>query len=128
MNDLSEVFLVKAQECLAGAASELAAGRYNNVANRAYYACYQAAVAALAEAGVRPPGSRDEWGHDFVQAQFAGVLIRRRKLYPAELKDTLSRAFFLRQQGDYQIFHISQTQAARILSRTRAFVEVVAQP
>src|SRR5205823_6359850 len=41
----------KALESLAGAESELANGRYNNAANRAYYACFQAAIAALQRAG-----------------------------------------------------------------------------
>ena len=40
-------FLAKAQESLAGAESEFAAGRYNNCANRCYYACFQAAIHAL---------------------------------------------------------------------------------
>ena len=41
------VYLAKAEESLLGAASELAQGRYNNSVNRAYYACFQAAIAAL---------------------------------------------------------------------------------
>jgi len=43
------VYLAKAEESLVGAASELAHGRYNNSVNRAYYACFQAAIAALPE-------------------------------------------------------------------------------
>ncbi len=73
MNLLPEetVYLAKARESLAGAESELANGRYNNCANRCYYACFQAAVAALVQHGIRPPGGqRAAWGHAFVQAQF----------------------------------------------------------
>jgi hypothetical protein len=33
-------FLLKAEESLAAAASELANGRYNSCANRCYYACF----------------------------------------------------------------------------------------
>jgi len=33
-------FLMKADESLAGAEREFAAGAYNNCANRAYYACF----------------------------------------------------------------------------------------
>ncbi len=109
MTSLSQVLLEKAQECLVGAASELAAGRYNNSANRAYYACFQAAVAALDTQRIRPQSGRDQWGHDFVQAQFAGLLIRRRRLYPPELRDTLSKAYSLRQQGGYQSVHVTHT-------------------
>lgn len=127
MTPLSEVLLEKAQECLAGAVSELAAGRYNNAANRAYYACFQAAVAALDIQSVRPQSGRNQWGHDFVQAQFAGLPIRRRRLYPPELRDTLSKAYSLRQQGDYQSVHVTHIQATRIVSRARSFVNQVAE-
>jgi hypothetical protein len=49
------IFLAKAEESLAGAESELAAGRYYNCVNRCYYACFQAAVVALMHAGVVRP-------------------------------------------------------------------------
>jgi hypothetical protein len=52
----SSVFLVKAREALAGAESEYANGRFNNCANRAYYACFLAALHALAQVGIQPPG------------------------------------------------------------------------
>ena len=41
-----EIYLAKALESLEGAESELANRRYNNCANRCYYASFQAAVAA----------------------------------------------------------------------------------
>ena len=41
------IFLDKAAESFAGAESELANGRFNNCANRCYYACFQAAIVAL---------------------------------------------------------------------------------
>jgi uncharacterized protein (UPF0332 family) len=52
--------LNRAQESLEGAESEFASGRYNNVANRAYYACFQAAIAALDLADIRPPDGKRE--------------------------------------------------------------------
>ena len=42
-----DLYTDKAQESLAGAESEFANGRYNNCANRCYYACFQTAIAAL---------------------------------------------------------------------------------
>ena len=47
-----DIFFAKAEESLAGAVSEYVNGRYNNCANRACYACFQAAVAALVCEGV----------------------------------------------------------------------------
>jgi uncharacterized protein (UPF0332 family) len=81
--DGATAFLSKATESLAGAGAELAAGRYNNYANRCYYACFQAAIAALLHAGVRARSST--WGHGYVQSQFIERLIDRRKGYPATL-------------------------------------------
>ncbi len=53
-----DIFLDKALECLAGAESEFANGRYNNCANRCFYACFQAAIAALANSGVSASGNQ----------------------------------------------------------------------
>lgn len=125
MSDLSDAFVRKAGESLVGATSEFANGRYNNAANRAYYACFQAGVAALDLAEVRPSAGK-AWSHAFVQAQFAGIRIARRKLYPVVLRDTLGRAQLLRNQADYERAAVSLAQAARVLSRARAFVGAVA--
>jgi uncharacterized protein (UPF0332 family) len=125
MSTVTDIYLTKAQESLAGAESEFANGRYNNCANRCYYACFQAAIAALNRAGVTPVGS--SWGHAFVQAQFVGELINRRHLYPAELRDTLARTLIVREQADYKLASVGQTQAARIVARARAFVAAIAR-
>lgn len=118
-----EVFAAKAEQSLAGAESEYANGRYDNCANRCYYSCFQAAVAALIRAGIRPPGP--EWGHGFVQREFVGQLINRRKLYPAELRDTLSRLVPLREKGDYEADQVTEAQAYRALRRARGFVATI---
>lgn len=125
MSQVSEAFLARAAESLAGAESELDNARYNNAANRAYFACFHAAVAALALADVRPPAGKRDWTHAFVQGQFPGLLVNRRKLYPAEMRDTLDRARTLRQQADYQALAVTRTEAARSLSRARTFVAAV---
>lgn len=91
MSEISDVFLAKARESLAGAGSEFINGRYNNAANRSYYACFQAAIAALDIAGVHRPAGSEGWSHGFVQAQFVGILVNRRKVYAPELRDVLSR-------------------------------------
>lgn len=120
-----EIYLGKAEDSLAGAASELANGRYDNCANRAYYACFQAAIAALLREGIRPPGQAARWGHDFVQARFVGDLINRRRLYPARLREALFRGMELRQTADYKTERVSAVQASRQLDRAQAFVDAV---
>src|SRR5258708_4743833 len=114
------IFLSKAAESLAGAESEFVNGRFNNCANRCYYACFQAAIAALLQHGIQPAGDH-QWGHPFVQAQFADALVNRRKLYPAGTRDTLPQNLILRQRADYEEQYITATQAQRAVRRTREF-------
>jgi uncharacterized protein (UPF0332 family) len=116
------VYLVKAAESLATAESEFSFGRYNSCANRCYYACFQAAVAVLIQEGIRP---RDDWGHNFVQGQFVGQLIDRRKRFSSDLRQVLSDNQKLREQADYRPSYVTQTQAIRALRRTRTFLSAI---
>lgn len=125
MIDPSRIFLDKAQASLAGAESEAANARYDNCANRAYYACFQAAISALLRAGIQSPNAQGHWNHGFVPGQFVGQLINRRKLYPTALRDTLPRTYLLRQAADYTDDLMTQDQALRALRRAREFVRVV---
>ncbi len=78
------LYLRKALESLAGAQSEHANARFNNCANRACYACFQTAIAALLWEGIRASGGH--WAHTFVQAEFVGTVVNRRHRYPASLR------------------------------------------
>lgn len=120
-------FLDKALESLAGAESEFLNVRYNNCANRSYYACFQAAIVALQRAGVAPRGASGQWSHAFVPSQFEGILINRRKLYPAELRGTLAHTYGLRQTADYDEDPVTQAEANRALTRTRTFLQIIQQ-
>lgn len=120
-----EAYLAKAEESLQGAEFELDNGRYNNSANRSYYACFQAAVAALIAVGVQPRSQAGRWGHDYVAAQFAQQLINRRKRYSSDLGNTLERLRFVRATADYKTDGVSQEQATRVLRRARVFVQTV---
>ncbi len=121
--ELIVIYLAKAEESLAGAESEFGNRRYNNTANRAYYACFQAAIAAILREGLSARAG--QWGHDYVPAQFNGELISRRHRYSTDLRGVLERNYILRQSADYDGEHVSQTQADRALGRTRLFVEAV---
>lgn len=125
MQQLHSLYLAKAEESLMGAESEFINGRFNNCANRCYYSVFQAAIHALQAAGVTLQAGRSIWSHDFVQAQFAGQLIGRRKLYPSSLSDTLARNLILRHTGDYSVEQVSRTQASRALHRTRALYAAI---
>ena len=125
MIELDRIFLDKAEENLAAAESEFANRRYNSCASRCYYACFQAAVYALVQEGFRPTCRSGRWGHDFVQAEFNGQLVNRRKLYPASLRNTLAQNCSLRETADYKPDHVTETRARRALSKTDEFVEAV---
>jgi uncharacterized protein (UPF0332 family) len=118
VNDASEPYLSKAQESLAGAQSELVNGRYNNAANRAYYAAYNAAVIALLKAGI----SRPLWTHEEVQALFAGQLINRRKLYPTSLRSVLSELSAIRNRADYGQRTVSRSDAENMVREAQNFL------
>ncbi len=118
------IYLAKAAESLLSAESEFSNGRYNSCANRCYYACFQAAIAALLIENIRPAGN---WGHGFVQGQFVGQLVNRRKQFSADLGRTLPEIQIMRDQADYRPVHITETQAGRALRKTRVFVTAVQQ-
>jgi uncharacterized protein (UPF0332 family) len=125
MIELGDAFLEKAEENLAAATSELRAGRYNASANRAYYAAFHAAICALARVGIRPPGREGYWGHDFVQAQFSGQLINRRKLYPASLRSVLPETSRIREIADYYAQNIDELRARRAVRKAHDLVTAV---
>jgi uncharacterized protein (UPF0332 family) len=118
------IYVAKATESLLTAESEFVNGRYNSCANRCYYACLQAAIAALLHEGIRPAG---QWSHAFVQAQFVGVLINQRKRYDPGLRRVLADNQSLRDQADYRPALVTATQAGRALRRSRLFVAAIRQ-
>lgn len=126
MNNDSQNYLIKAQESLRGAESELFARRFNNVANRAYYAAFQAALAALLDASVRVQNDRGGTiSHQAVQSKFAGILISRRKLYSGNLARVLSDLLRVRILADYRPNRLSKVRATRALGKARSFVSAV---
>jgi uncharacterized protein (UPF0332 family) len=124
MEQDTAIYLIKAMESLLTAESEFINGRYNSCANRCYYACFQAAIAALLSAGIPPAG---QWNHPFVQAKFVGVLINQRKRYDPQLRRVLADNQSLRDKADYRPEFVTDTQASRALRRTRLFMTAVRQ-
>jgi uncharacterized protein (UPF0332 family) len=121
----AQFYLTKATESLASAQADFAAARYNSCANRVYYACFQAAVAALLVADIRPAQPRGEWSHGFVQSQFNGFLINRRKLYPVSLRRVLRDTIEVREKADYTTSAVSERVASRVLRHAQTFVQAV---
>lgn len=76
------------------------AKRYNSVANRAYYAAFQAAVGALIHSDIRAEAKKT-WQHRFVLSQFSGKLVKRRKRLPGDLPGRFAELLRLRLEADY---------------------------
>jgi uncharacterized protein (UPF0332 family) len=121
----ARVYRVKAAESLASAQADFAAARYNSCANRAYYACFQAAIAALLSAGIQTANPKGEWSHEFVQSQFNGVLVNRRKLYPVPLRRVLRDTMEVREKADYTLSSVSERVARRVLRQAQEFVQAM---
>jgi uncharacterized protein (UPF0332 family) len=116
-------FLGKASENLADAQVALDAGRNNACANRSYYAAFQAAVAARWVENIRPrAGGEGPLSHRMVQAEFAGRLIYRRKLYPPGLQSVLLELMRLRLIADYHAESVNPHLARRALAKSEQLV------
>lgn len=124
-SDLAAAYLAKATASLEAAEREFAADGLDACANRAYYACFQAAVAALIREGIWPDASSGQWGHAFVETRFVGQLIHRRHRFPSELRAVLSDNRALRQKGDYEPDAVTGAEASRSLRRGRVFVGAI---
>jgi uncharacterized protein (UPF0332 family) len=121
----AERYLRKARESLASAKADARARRYNSAANRAYYAAFQAAVAALIFYRVRSADS--EWQHRFVSDEFSGKLIRRRKEFGSSLRSVLPELFEVRIRADYGSNDVSKRDATLSVGRANEVVAAVAK-
>lgn len=119
-------YLSKSKESLASAKDNLKSKRYNSCANRAYYACYQAAIAALLKHGISPVGGKGLLKHDFVQSQF-GALIKRKKIYPSKIRAHLPNLMDTRITADYKAAAVSKKEAGRVLQKAKRFVSIVSE-
>jgi uncharacterized protein (UPF0332 family) len=111
----------KAEESLRAADLCYSQGLYNSSVSRAYYAMFQAAQAALEAAGF----TRPEWSHAGLHATFANELTRRRKQFAPVFARDLTIVLDLRHTADYRNSDLSRKQSARVLSKTRAFMNAV---
>jgi uncharacterized protein (UPF0332 family) len=116
----AERYLRKARESVASARADLRAKRRNSAANRAYYAAFQAAVAALIHWRARTSDSKFE--HRFVSGEFSNRLIKRRKVIDRRFARTLSDLFAIRLVGDYRATDVSGRQAESSVDRAEEIV------
>jgi uncharacterized protein (UPF0332 family) len=118
---MRDEFLTKAKENLRAAEVLIEHQLYNAAVNRAYYAAFHAAIAALADQGITT-GQR---GHATIQANFATELIQRRKRYPRHFRAYLMDLQAVRDDADYKVQSVASRVARRQLSKAKEFVEAI---
>jgi len=94
---------------------------YDACANRAYYAAFQAAVAALADKGIK----RDKADHKLVQADFSEKLIKRQKIYPGKLKSYLMDMQGVRNQADCSHASVSRKLAFQQIHKAEELITII---
>jgi uncharacterized protein (UPF0332 family) len=114
-------FLSKAKENLRIARMSFDAECYNACANRAYYAAFQAAIAALADRGA----ARGKNDHKWVQSEFNRMLIKGQKVYPARVKSYLLNMQRVRDKADYSEKNVGKKAAQKQLSQSAELIQII---
>ena len=114
-----QVYLEKAQSSLRVAEMALTSGEYDSCVSRAYYAMFQAEIAALIKlTDFRP----SQWGHGRVQAEFNRRLIHAQKIFPAGLRFIHSDLIGRRHIADYEEKRIGRMTAERCVKKAKEMV------
>ncbi len=111
-------FYEKAKRGIADAEMLFAAERYEAAANRAYYACFHAAIAILKRFGIEHP----KHPHDWVQAQVSAEIIHRRKIFPKAFASMLPNIQTVRHFADYREGAIPKSIVSKQLSEAQSFL------
>ncbi|TAE30324.1 MAG: HEPN domain-containing protein [Candidatus Kapaibacterium sp.] len=120
---MKESFIARAKENILDAEIAFNGGRYNACANRAYYAAFHAAIAALKHFGHTPPSI----DHSPVSGNFSKYLIHERKVFPSTITNELKEIMKIRGKADYSETGIGKQLAAAQLKRATIFVHLVLQ-
>ncbi len=118
---MKQKFLTKAEENLKIAQISFEQGCWNACANRAYFASFQAAIAALIHKGIK----QGKFDHKWVQAEFNEKLIKRQKVYPSKLRAYLLKMQLLRNMADYEHETVSKTDAYEQNRKAEEFITVI---
>jgi uncharacterized protein (UPF0332 family) len=108
------VYLAKAQNSLATAQRAYEQGDFDSSASRAYFAVFQAEIAALIKL---MEFRQTHWGHDRVQAEFNRRLIQARKVFPASISSIHDDLIGRRHTADYSGQHLSARLAEQCIRR-----------
>lgn len=115
----------KASRALASARLLLDAGDTDGACNRAYYAMFDAARAALAAAGADDDGFTTKTHSGLISA-FSLSFVKTGDI-PVELGKALNRVAELRQAGDYTGMQMPKDKADWAVERAAAFIDAIGQ-
>ncbi len=115
----------KASRALASGRLLLEAGDTDGACNRAYYAMFDAARAALAAAGTDDEGMNAKTHSGLISA-FSLRFVKTGEI-PVELGKALNAASELRQAGDYTGVRMPEDKADWAVSRAEAFIDAIGQ-
>jgi uncharacterized protein (UPF0332 family) len=118
-----QVYLTKARNSLRTAQSAYQQGNFDSCASRAYFAVFQAEIAALIKL---TEFRQNQWGRDRVQEEFNRRLIRARKLFPASRRSIPNDLIGRRRLADYTDQHISVRMAEERLGKSAEMVTTIA--
>ena len=119
MTDLQKAYLDRATRALASARLDVEAEDGDAATNRAYYACFYVAQAALAGESETPKT------HSGTHRRFAARFVATGAV-SRDIGRILPDAFRLRLQSDYDAFAVTDTAAAAdLLADVERFVAVV---
>ena len=116
--DLSKYRLEQAKECLVAAEATVDLSVKTSV-NRSYYCIFHAMRAILALDGF------DSKKHTGIISAFRQMYIKSGKI-AAHFSDIIGDAFEVRNDGDYEDFHVvDKTEALQQIENARSFLEAV---
>ena len=116
---MKESFLEQAKENLSAAELLFDNGMFNASANRAYYAAFHLAVAALLSINIKPAIE-----HMTIQSLFSDYFVNRRKILPSSYKKYLSEMQLIRSYADYKN-GVFKSQAAKQLKMVNEFFNII---
>ncbi len=116
---MKESFKNRAIENLEAAELLFENGKYNASANRAYYAAFHSAIAAVYNAGINPTID-----HKSIHSLFSDYYFNRRKIINSKYKGFLSDLQDKRNHADYRL-GVSKKVSRQQLFNAREFVNLV---
>lgn len=119
-----EALIAKADTAASSARSLLELGDTDGAANRAYYAMFDAARAALLASEVPPMASDVSRTHSGLIGAFGQFLVKNGRV-PKELGRLLNRAHEIRQIADYTGDSVEPADASLLVQQADVFVEAM---